>query len=333
MQVAFRNLLATGLVALVGSCTLNHNGLVGAGGGAGAGFQGAGGVGGTTGTAGTAGMTPLPSGSAGTSTPTGSAGAGPDAAAVDSAVTGAAGDNPSGAAGDNGAAGDTGAGGGAGDTTGAAGDNGAAGDDNGSAGAGGSMITSMIDPVGCSDGTREGFVALTTYPTIAACAGGWEEPGLLSTASQTPQCDRSAGNEGNNPDGGGCSVADLCSVGWHVCETAKEVATATAGMGCAPAYELYLAKPAFFLTRQRAEGLVCDPTNQNGDNNVYGCGNIGSAADKSCAPFMHMLRDSDCANHAPWACADNGHPGNTQDEYDIVTKSGAAAGGVLCCKD
>lgn len=264
--------------------------------------------------------------------PTGSAGLGVDAAAVDSAATGAAGHNPSGAAADNGSAGDTGSGGSAGDTAGAAGDMGAAGD-SGNAGAGGSMITSMIDPVGCSDGTREGFAELTTYPSIAACAGGWQEPGLLSSASQTPQCDRSAGNEGNNPDGGGCSVADLCSVGWHVCETATEVAAATAGMGCAPAYELYLAKPAFFLTRQRAVGLVCDPTNQDGDNNVYGCGNIGSAADKSCAPFMHMLRDSDCANHKPWACADNGQPGNTQDEYDIVTKSGAAAGGVLCCKD
>ena len=54
-------------------------------------------------------------------------------------------------------------------------------------------------------------------------------------------------------------------------------------------------KPVFFVTRQRAGGLACDATTRTGANNLYGCGNIGSAADKSaCAPFTRMLRDSDC---------------------------------------
>lgn len=328
MQVSFRNLLATGLVALVASCTLNHNGL-GAGGGAGAGVQGAGGTAGAAASgAGTAGMTPIPSGAAGAPVPTTGGGgadasgtAGADAAAGAGGDGGAAGADPSGDAGASGTAG-------AANGMGAAGDTGGVGGQAGN-GTGGSTV---IDPVGCSDGTREGFVDIAVYPNIAACAGGWDEPGLLSMASRTPECERRAGNESDNPDGGGCSVADLCSAGWHVCETAQAVAAATAGIGCAPAYELYLAKPAFFVTRQRAEGLVCDATNQTGTNNLYGCGNVGSAADKSCAPFMHMLRDSDCHNHMPWACAD-GQIGNAQDEYSVVTKAGSAAGGVLCCAD
>jgi hypothetical protein len=324
MQDAVRSLLAAGLVALAASCALNDHGLGASGGATGAAGSGAAGA-----IAGSAGTTLPASGTAGTTT--GASGDNGLAGATGAgAAAGTGGDNGGAAGADTSGAGSPGATGGDGGASG-----GEAGDSEtaGAAGGGdaGTTTVTMPDP-GCADGTREGFVDIGVYPSIAACAGGWDEPGLLSMASQTPECDRAAGNEGNNPEGHGCSVADLCAVGWHVCETAHDVAVATAGMGCAPAYELYLAKPAFFVTRQRAQGLVCDATNQMGTNNLYGCGNIGSTADKSCAPFMHMLRDSDCANHSPWACAD-GQVGNAQDEYSVVTKAGAAAGGVLCCKD
>jgi hypothetical protein len=330
MQDAVRSLLAAGLVSLAASCVLNDHGLS-VGGDAGAnGATGAAGA--MTGAAGTAGMTPPASGTAGTATGASGSAGGAAATGADAAA-GMGGDNGGAAGADTSGAGNPGAaaaGGDGGAGGGQAGDMETAGTSGGGGAAGTANVT-MPDP-GCADGTREGFVDIGVYPSIAACAGGWDEPGLLSIASQTPECDRNAGNEGNNPEGHGCSVADLCAAGWHVCETAHDVALATGNVGCPPAYELYLAKPAFFVTRQRAQGLVCDPTNEMGTNNLYGCGNIGSAADKSCAPFMHMLRDSDCANHSPWACAD-GQVGNSQDEYSVVTKAGAAAGGVLCCKD
>jgi hypothetical protein len=92
-------------------------------------------------------------------------------------------------------------------------------------------------------------------------------------------------------------------------------------------------KPVFFVTRQRATGLVCDtgayPT---GTNNIYGCGNIGSNADRSCAPLTNMMRDSDCLMNPPWMCSD-GPIGTSQDEYDVVTKADSTRGGVLCCHD
>jgi hypothetical protein len=188
----------------------------------------------------------------------------------------------------------------------------------------------MQGEIGCSDGTREGYVDRVKYPKIAACEGGWDEPGLASYASRNPQCNRRAGNDGDNPGGKDCSVADLCASGWVVCETAHAVAIA-APAGCGDAIAPYGDKPVFFLTRQRGTGLTCDPNNVQGTNNLYGCGTLGSAADKSCAPFTKMLRDTDCKMNDPWLCTD-GPLSTSQNEYGVVTKSGPGRGGVLCCK-
>ena len=104
--------------------------------------------------------------------------------------------------------------------------------------------------------------------------------------------------------------------------------------GCDDALSASGGKAVFFVTRQRANGLACDNSAQAmGTNNLYGCGNFGSAADKtSCAPFTRLLRDTDCTANPPWICAD-GPPGTTTDEYDVVTKSNSTHGGALCCKD
>ena len=126
-------------------------------------------------------------------------------------------------------------------------------------------------------------------------------------------------------------MADLCAAGWSVCETDRAVAQLADS--CDDAIAPFGDRPVFFVTRQRGQGLDCPgPGNQNGTNNLYGCGDIGSTADKSCAPFTHMLRDSDCQEEPPWSCAD-GPLGNSQDEYSVVTKLGSGLGGVLCCKD
>jgi hypothetical protein len=351
MQVGARSLLAASFVAWVAACSFNEHGL-----GSTSGAQATGAAGaplGTTGSAGAGGMIAGPTGGGGATSLGGTSGAGNAtggaAGGGGAPATGAAGDN-SGTAGDNsgtagagsGAAGDSSGtagasskGGAGGATAGAGGGSTIAGDagagaTGGMSGAGGSTAS---DP-GCSDGTREGFLDATTYPTIAACAGAWDTPGLDSTDALTPQCNRRAGNDGDIPDGRGCSAADLCESGWHVCATAHGVAVATNGAGCTDAVAPANGKPVFYVTRQRATGLTCDTgPNPTGTNNLYGCGNIGSTADKnSCSPLNRMMRDSDCLLNSPWMCSD-GPNGTSQDEYDVVTKGGSSRGGVLCCHD
>lgn len=185
--------------------------------------------------------------------------------------------------------------------------------------------------VGCADGTREGFLDQLRYPLIAACAGGWDTPGLLSTASTVPQCNRQAGNNGADSSGQGCSVADLCAAGWHVCESASVVLLHSTS--CEDAVPSGAGEVLFFATRQRGEALQCPAANDSGTNNIYGCGNFGSATDRTCAPLTRMLRDSDCLANPPWACCSEPHVTGTQQEYILVTKASAAAGGVLCCRD
>jgi hypothetical protein len=62
---------------------------------------------------------------------------------------------------------------------------------------------------GCSDGTREAFVDVHAFPTIAGCAAGWS----LSSMAAAPTGQR-CGNGLALP----CLVpADACAAGWHVC--------------------------------------------------------------------------------------------------------------------
>jgi hypothetical protein len=333
MQVVFRNLLAVSFLVWAASCALDDHGLGGTdarGGSAGSGSALTGG-GGTSPTG--VGGTGVSNGGGGTGTAT----AGATGSAGDGGVagtTGSAGDSgnsgTSGAAGDPGAAG-TGSSSGIAGTSGAAGTAAAAGT-SGSAGTSGAAGTSAPGQIGCADGSREGYLDRVKYPKIAACSGAWEEAGLVSADSKTPQCDRRSGNDGDRIDGRGCSVADLCAAGWHVCESAKVVATHAAS--CADATAPFGDTAVFFVTRQRGTGLLCDDT-QGGTNNLFGCGagsNFGSAADKSCAPFSRMLRDSDCSSNFPWTCAE-GPIGTSQNELGVVTKRGSGKGGALCCKD
>jgi hypothetical protein len=345
MQVELRCLLVM-VVLTSAACALNEHGLSGDGGhvthdSSAVTPLGAAGAGGapTSGTPGAAGTMPILSGVGGTAAvPTGGSGGATDATGAGGGAIAGAGSTGADAGGTNGAgaAGTNGPGVGGTNGTGAGGTNGAGA--NG-AGAGGSSAAGTAGSTtgaagmgerGCADGTREGYLDTAKYPRIAACAGGWETPGLASFDSRSPQCDRRGGNDGDRSDGRGCSVADLCASGWSVCNTALSVSVISGG--CQDALAPSGDKPVFFVTRQRGTGLLCDPNNVMGTNNLYGCGNIGSAADKTCAPFAHMLRDSDCKSLGTWVCAD-GPIGTSQDEYDVVTKAGSSAGGVLCCKN
>lgn len=184
--------------------------------------------------------------------------------------------------------------------------------------------------VGCADGTREAFVSTTRFPTVAGCSGGWSVAGVLTPASLLPACNRAAGNSGLRPGGVGCSVADLCGVGWHVCAGALELTALGVGCQSSGIATGGNADPLFFVTRQRGgPGTTCSPTDIVGINNLHGCGNFGLAEDVACMPPLDaQLSHTECADTPPWSCDD---PTTTADEATVVTKAGSPAGGVLCC--
>ncbi len=181
-------------------------------------------------------------------------------------------------------------------------------------------------PDGCADGTREGFVAASTFPNIAGCSGGWSVAGLLpSTAAK---CALGGGNSGSNPNGTGCSAADLCQTGWHICATATQVKNASPTGTCTGVTATGAAS-LFFATLQSGPGSgTCDAASTN---DIFGCGNLGAAPDPgTCAPLNAFGSNVCGALSAPWSCpSSNGG----FDEAATVVKPGPLAGGVLCCRN
>jgi hypothetical protein len=189
----------------------------------------------------------------------------------------------------------------------------------------------MISVIGCADGTREAFVNVNTFPSIAGCDGAWSVAGVVSMASMTPACNRAAGNNGTLRNGTGCTVADLCAVGWHVCGGANEldalnVTCAQAGLPNGNG----TAAQVLYATRQRGViGTTCNANDMlNIDtNDVHGCGNTGLAEDRNCAPLNAQFSHTECDDLGPpWSC-----PGTLTEGLTVV-KSSSANGGVLCCK-
>lgn len=195
---------------------------------------------------------------------------------------------------------------------------------------------------GCADGTREGFVNAATHPLIAGCSGGWSVPGLIATLA--PACNHVAGNTSPNPSGAGCSVADLCAPGFHVCTGPNDVAahSPSACAGAAPGPGL------FFVTRQSstgckacALGMSTDPNTCTGcscaggcaqtaltANDLFGCGSLGAILDNECGILDRFSNNLCSSLGPPWSCGADGC-----NEANAVTKGSSAAGGVLCCAD
>lgn len=214
----------------------------------------------------------------------------------------------------------------------------------------------VVPEVGCADGQREGFVEQATYTRIAGCAGAWDAPGVTPD-SVVPTCGRQGGDDGAKASGLGCASADLCAAGWHVCSTWREVAAASP-TGCAGATPPgAAAKSLFFAIRQPSEtGSVCGEWG-DGDNDVFGCGNLGNGlpTDKQCGPLDRVLASTvanSCGfneaepNLGPWQCL--GPADGHLHEGALVTKkacqggscsydghpvSTSDKGGVLCCRD
>jgi hypothetical protein len=196
--------------------------------------------------------------------------------------------------------------------------------------------------VGCSDGQREGYVDVGLYPNVAGCSGGWSVPGVLTTLA--PSCNFGAGDDGTNPSGLDCDVADVCAPGWHVAATPAEVAAA---LGGAPVAETGMPTGLFFVTRQSGTGCGhcatgttpgCTGASCAGgclqtlvtSNDLFGVGTLGSTFLNPDCGVLDRFSNDQCINlGAPWSCPSAG--GIT--EAHTVTKSGPAAGGVLCVRD
>ena len=175
--------------------------------------------------------------------------------------------------------------------------------------------------IGCADGEREAFLDPVTRPDIAGCSGAWSERGILDDVA--PACAREGGDDGPRPMGSGCNIEDLCAFGWHVCEDPAEVA-ASSPTGCTGALE-GTSGDLFFLQRQSGTGnRECD----GGQNDIFGCGNLGDMPKPSCRP-LDAVATSTCSALPPtWDCG-----ASNFSEAAAVTKDGGAGGGVLCCRD
>jgi len=225
--------------------------------------------------------------------------------------------------------------------------------------------------VGCADGTREGFLAVATYPTIAACGGAWDKPGLDGAAS-APSCGRVAGNHSSNKVGANCHAADLCAAGWHVCRGPADLAAR--GGSCADAVDPFYANfgtgdfgvgaqgplapypgGAFFVGRGAYASNCVDSVNGLPDNasgtspGIFGCGNLGLAetrcggftrsAGANCGGLRSQLvspNDNPATDwaydtEADWAWSCAGAGGTERDR--LVKRFGDRQGGVLCCRD
>ena len=179
------------------------------------------------------------------------------------------------------------------------------------------------DPIGCADGKRELFKKESDAPNVAGCAGAFDIAGVTTSASRNPSCGRGAGNDGDNADGTGCSVADLCAEGWHVCDNPNEVDVSA----CADDDSA----PSFYVTRLSTVmgSLMCGA---GASDNLVGCGaGVGQppAAGGSCGPLNSVLIFSQCDTElGSWECGTA-----TDVEAEVVTKTDSDEGGALCCRD
>lgn len=182
--------------------------------------------------------------------------------------------------------------------------------------------------IGCADGSREGFVDPAAWRRIAGCSGAWTVPGVRSADSRAPQCARAAGNTGTLSSGLGCSVADLCASGWHVCEDGEDVRRSSP-TECESA--IFPPHAAFFLTRAAASSYGLCAADPAFSNDLHGCGNYGQPESGGCRPLNRRLSFVDClASTTVWSCGDSDRH---LAEAALVIKSSAALGGVLCCLD
>ncbi len=208
------------------------------------------------------------------------------------------------------------------------------------------VVTTMT---GCSDGSREGFGNQQNFPTIAACGGAWDQPGIFNMPAK---CNRQGGNDGVNAAGTGCTVTDLCATGWHVCYGKDDVVFRNPN-GCAGVMT-GATPPVFFTTQMSSSGSFNCASGAAATNDLFGCGNLGcdftgnTTCKALCSPLTLSSHDlckglrndlscGDWCNHlgkypgAPnsWDCGTDGD----KEALNVVKTHPEQQGGVLCCLD
>ncbi len=152
--------------------------------------------------------------------------------------------------------------------------------------------------IGCSDGRRDGFLDLANWPAVAACAGGWTEPGLARPPIGA-NCARAGNDTGISA---GCAAADLCATGWKVCQN-DVLAPAT----CPET-------PGFWAVNGGCTGITF----------VVGCGLDVGGSVTGCE-FQRTLGPGCTTNSAAaWTCT----AGNER----ATVRHDDLGGGVLCCR-
>jgi hypothetical protein len=215
-------------------------------------------------------------------------------------------------------------------------------------GSGTCVRVATIGDVGCADGTREAFADRALFPRIAACSGAWSLPGIFPAipASTDGVCETSGNSSTLAPaNGASCASSNLCARGWHICN-GGEVLPRTANVGCLatadyPPGTFYAAAVSgtgcgiCALRAGTVTGSLCTAVScavgctETGDlnNDFFGCGSLGAGTVGACDGLNRFSHNNCSALTAPWAC------GGASQESRTVTKSGPAAGGVLCCRD
>ncbi|HET7544318.1 MAG TPA: hypothetical protein VFK05_30820, partial [Polyangiaceae bacterium] len=108
-----------------------------------------------------------------------------------------------------------------------------------------------ISVTGCSDGTREAFLPISRWPTIAGCTAKWPRSSLRAAKTGS-----ACGYETNL-----CTVpADACGTGWHVCASPpygpSEISSQATEAECA-------IQPGAFVAAVGDQ--FCEPCSADGD--------------------------------------------------------------------
>ncbi len=165
---------------------------------------------------------------------------------------------------------------------------------------------SVSNTIGCSDGSRDGFVSATSYPKITGCLGDWNEGSMRAPKTGVP-CGKDTGVR--------CAVpADLCSEGWHVCGTPPygptDISAKMTNAQCtAETTGSFLAALG---------DLECDPCSATGFGAVC-CGSTCIQQNGSCV----------WANATPWVGEVGTHTNLCSDVYNTYP----TVWGALCCMD